>query len=161
MVTAGVVFVGGLAARNGSGEGQRSTMVRATLVADTKQALRGHELMGVGPGVVENYRKRFGLLHFDSRSQTTPDIALESTYAEILVGLGIPGVILFLAVIVAAVASGLRSERLLGPACALLTYALALGTFKTEGHVQLLVVLGLLLSLTAASNAPSSERSAV
>jgi polysaccharide biosynthesis protein PslJ len=161
MLLAGVTFVGGLAARNGSGEGQRSTTVRAMLVTDTQLALRGHELLGVGPGVVENYRKRFGLLHFDSRSQTTPDIALESTYAELLVGLGIPGVTLFLLLIGGAVVSALRSELLVGAGCALLTYALALGTFKTEGHVQLLVVLGLLLSLTAVASATPPGRCAV
>jgi hypothetical protein len=154
MAVAGVVFVGDLAARNTSSEGRQSTGVRGMLVNDTKRALQGHALLGVGPGEVENYRKKAGLLRFDPRSQTTPDIALESTYAELVVGLGVPGVSLFLLVIVGAVASGLRSERLVGPACALLTYALALGTFKTEGHIQLLVVLGLLLSLTAAANAP-------
>jgi hypothetical protein len=157
MVVAGVVFVGGLVARNSSSEGQQSTLVRTMLIEETMRALRGHEVLGVGPGEVENYRQKFGLLRFDVRSQTTPNIALESTYAELLVGLGIPGLVFFLLVIVGAVVSALRSEFLVGPACTLLTYALALGTFKTEGHVQLLVVLGLLLSLTAAANAPPSR----
>jgi O-Antigen ligase len=161
MVVAGVAFVGGLAARNSSIEGQRSTQVRTALVEETKRALRGHELLGVGPGEVENYRQKFGLRHFDSREQATTNIALESTYAELLVGLGIPGVAFFLVVIVGAMTSALRSELLVGPGCALLTYALALGTFKTEGHVQLLVVLGLLLSLTATASAPTSRPSAV
>jgi O-antigen ligase len=161
IVVAGVAFVGGLAARNSSSEGQRSTQVRTALVEETKLALRGHELLGVGPGEVENYRQKFGLRHFDSREQATTNIALESTYAELLVGLGIPGVALFLLVVIGAVTSALRSELLVGPACALLTYALALGTFKTEGHVHLLVVFGLLLSLTAAANAPPSRQSAI
>lgn len=157
MVLAGVVFVGALVARNSSSEGQQSTVVRTKLIEETMRALRGHELLGVGPGEVENYRHQFGLLRFDARSQTTPDTALESTYAELLVGLGIPGLAFFLVVIVGAVVSALRSEFLVGPGCVLLTYALALGTFKTEGHVQLLIVLGLLLSLTTAANASSSR----
>jgi hypothetical protein len=152
VLLAGIVFIGDLAARNSSTEGQRSTMVRAMLISDTERALSGHSVLGVGPGEVEKYRQQFGLLHFDPRSQTTPPIALESTYAEVLVGIGIPGVCLFLLVIAGAVIHGLRSEMAVASACALLTYSLALGTFKTEGHVQLLIVLGLLLSLAMVPN---------
>ena len=128
--------MGGLAARNSSSEGQRSTQVRAQLVEETKRALQGHEFLGVGPGEVENYRQKFGLRHFDTREQAATNVALESTYAELVVGVGIPGAALFLHIVVGAVASGLRSERLVGPACALLTFVLALNNFAVPAILQ-------------------------
>jgi hypothetical protein len=146
MALGAVVFAGPLISRNDTSGAQKSAADRGTLISDTLQVLRGHAIVGVGPGTVQLYRLRYGLLDVNLTAGPSADTALESTYAELAAGLGIPGLVLFLTLIAAVILTAVRRGRP-GEALALLTFTVALGTFKTEGHVQLFIVLGLLMSL--------------
>lgn len=136
-VGAVAVLAHGLIARSESTEARASVAVRAALVERTQEAMAGAGVLGAGPGEAEATRREHHLR--DS------ELPLESSYAQLAVGLGLGGLALFVATFGTLVAAGLRREETAGDAAAMLALLTSIGGYNAiEGHLQLLALLGLL-----------------
>jgi hypothetical protein len=134
-----------LQAREESSEGRGSEEQRSHIVRETKLVLSGHYLLGVGPGQAEAARERANLRH--------SGLPLESMFAEVLVEIGIPGVALLFMFLLSIIGSGLRRQRSVGAASALLTMLIALCTYSSiEARQGMIILLGMLVVLTLAEN---------
>jgi hypothetical protein len=151
------VLVSALAARNNSAEGRVSAEVRLAVPSQAREALRGTSLFGAGPGQAAAYRV--------VRQLRGTNVALENGYAELTVGLGLLGALLFVTVIGWYIVSGMRRQSSAGEAAALLAVMIAIGGYNAiEGHPSFLVLIGLLVASIAGcepnDSAPSGEASA-
>lgn len=135
-------FAGPVAARFESQEGAGSATIHWASLSVSYQAIQGRYLEGVGAGEAEASRKLPG------GSQPAP---LESSYAEIFVGSGVVGLLLFVAVAGWSVLKGLRQPENVGWAAALLTFLVGFGGFNAfEAAHQMTVWLGALMVLATA-----------
>jgi O-antigen ligase len=140
-VIGAAVIIVGLQARNASREGQASAAVRVTVLARTTETLRGIEPFGAGPGESDRYRTSMQL--------PGSEIALENSYAELVVSLGPIGALLTIALVVAVVIRGIRSRLATGEAAALLTILVHMGGFNAiEGHSAILILIALFVVST-------------
>ncbi len=146
-----------LVARGTSTEGAGSLSQRSFLVQDTELALSHSYLLGVGPGQAESYREAQML----PRSGT----ALESALAQVLVEIGIPGLLLLVAAMASVVLPALRRAESAGAAIAVLVMLAALGTYDSlESRQNLMLILGFLLCMTgprASARASSGKQGLV
>lgn len=138
-----------IGARNASVEGQKSSAQRATLVRDTEEALQGHAVFGVGPGSSEQYRASEGLTAAGATG-------LENAYAETAVSLGVPGLLLLLALLSVLILMGLRRSETIGLGAGVLVFAVSVGGYNAlESHsagLALLALLGQGIVLARADN---------
>jgi O-antigen ligase len=172
-----VVLIGGavlissaVLARSGTVEGQTSLNARSSLYDDTVAALRGREFFGVGPGMAEQHRVDhrlagvYQLLGTRSASyKGERRTSLENAYAEIVVGVGLPGLVFFVVMLLAAIAQGLARVPSIGSASALAAVTIALAGYNAiDAHKQLSVfILLLLILLVSEQRAPDSARGAL
>ena len=132
--------------RAASSEARASTDARRDLVPETRMAMAGHELTGVGPGQVERSRIDRGL-------SVEGGISLESSYAGLAVGAGFLGLATFILMGLMLVARGLAAPDRAARGAALLTFLVSIGLYNgMEELTRLFVVFGLLAML---SNTPS------
>ena len=142
-VGAVLVLAQGLVGRSESTEARASVAVRAALVERTQQAMEGRGVLGAGPGEAEATRR--------ARHLTGSELPLESSYAQLAVGLGLGGLALFVATFGTLVVAGLRREETAGDAAAMLALLTSIGGYNAlEGHLQLLVLLALLSAVVLA-----------
>lgn len=140
LAAASFVVIPTLIARSDSVEGRGSLLQRSFLIQDTELALSHSYLFGVGPGEAEDYR--------ETRDLPRSGTALESMYAQVLVELGIPGVLLFVAAVASVALPALRRADQRGAAVALLVMMASLGTFDSlESRQNLMIILGFFLCL--------------
>jgi hypothetical protein len=143
-----VVFL----ARNDTAIGKLSTDNRSGTVANARQAIAGHTLFGVGPGESEAYRQATKLRgvptsppQYFHKPPPAPTV-IESAYGEMAVSIGIPGALLFVLVLAAAVASSFSDTSTEGVGIALIVFGVCIAGFNAlEGHAQLLALLGFLM----------------
>jgi hypothetical protein len=161
LVVGAAVFI----ARNSTVEAQRSTNDRTAVVANAEQAIAGHVLLGVGPGESEAYRVAARLRGvassanylLDHPSQPPPD--LEDAFAEMAVSIGVPGLALFVLLLLAAAGVAFTHPETQAVGLAIGVFAVCIAGYNAlEGHQQLLVLLGLLLAAVA-TRARDSVRS--
>lgn len=135
------VLMSGLQARNESSEGEASASIRVVVLTRAEETLRHLGPFGAGPGDSDAYRT---LNDFPGS-----EIALENSYAELAVSLGVAGAVLFLVLLGAVVVIGLQSAEVLGEAAALTTILVAAAGFNAiEGYSSLLVLVGLFVIST-------------
>jgi hypothetical protein len=153
-----------LIARSDSAEGIRSANDRASVLANTEQAIAGHLLLGVGPGESEAYRVAAQLrgvsvdLYPNKPQQSPTD--LEDAYAEMAVSIGIPGLALFCLVLLLTMGRGMMRQETRGFAAAVGTFAVCIFGFNAlEGHPKLLVLLGLLMVFIATGSGEDAKKS--
>lgn len=143
MVAIGAVLLVGwayLAVRSTSGEGQRSAAFRSTQVPIALESVQDAPVLGTGPGAAS-------FTHEPLLARIGGAGAFESHWLELVVGAGLPGLLLGIAVVLAAVTSALRSGAP-DVAGAVLAWAAA-ATFvnSLEGGRPELLVLGLVLAM--------------
>lgn len=142
-ILAGAVIVSGLQARNASIQGEQSVALRSTVVAEAFDAVRRVEPFGAGPGQSEAYRVSRGL------PGTGPGgayRALENSYAELLVSVGVFGLALFCAALLVPIVDALRSRRRAEETAALVALLTVIAGFNAiEGFPSVLVLISLLL----------------
>jgi O-Antigen ligase len=160
-IVGAAVILSGLQARNESSGGRASAAFRVTVLKETAEAVHMISPFGAGPGESDAYRAAVQLPGW----QTT----LEDSYAEVAVSLGLIGLLLVLALLVAPVVAGLQRPLVVGEAAALLTILVDIAGFNTiEGHTSVLVLVALLMisiltgvrrdeSLDAARTGPRSR----
>jgi O-antigen ligase len=140
-----------IGARNKSVEGQSSSQQRSTLLRDTREAAAGHGVFGVGPGESEQFRTDQGL-------STVSDAGLENAYAEMAVSIGVPGLLLFVAMVSVLILMGLRRPETVGLGAGLFVFAVSVGGYNAlESHPAGLALLALLsqgIVVQARSRAP-------
>ncbi len=123
-------------ARSDSSEGQLSSQARDTAFWVTLKAADLSGWMGSGAGTSGITGRLFA------------DVVIESALLQLIIGLGIPGLVLFSLVLGAAFLHAL-SRGAVGPAAALLAYAISISTFNALDAVRPMhLLLGCLLLLT-------------
>jgi hypothetical protein len=127
-----------LSARNNSIEGRESTAVREGLVKQTRNAMAGTSVLGAGPNEVEAWR-----LAQHSRETKLP---LESSFADLAVSIGIPGLAMFVGLLGLAIALGAKSGGSVPDAGALLALLIVAGGYQALGNAPPLVLIGVFLS---------------
>lgn len=138
VATSSIGLAAVIGARNASVEGQKSSEQRTTLIRDTQEALGGHGLFGVGPGESEQFRTDQGL-------STAGGAGLENSYAETAVSIGIPGLLLVVALLGVLILLGLRRPESIGLGAGLLVFAVSVGGYNAlESHPAGLALLALL-----------------
>lgn len=138
-----VALSGPLVARMDSTEGSGSVQARIELTSEVASSLHGRWLEGVGAGEAEASRR-------DPNAGGTV-LPLESSYAELLVSMGVIGMLLLLAVVTPALWEALRSREKLAWGAGFLAFLIAIGGFNgVEGHPQLVVWLAGLLAMCGA-----------
>jgi O-antigen ligase len=141
-IAGGTVYV---QARSASAEAASSAEFRTAQVPIAVEAVAGDPVFGTGPGAAS--------LTFESLLRDGGAGAFESFWLELAVGAGVPGLVLVLAVVVAALVSSLRSgvPEMVGALAAYLTVVSVLNSFEGERPQHLL--LGLLLAMAFAGAA--------
>jgi hypothetical protein len=150
LLAAATLLLAGLHARDESAQGQKSAQVRVATVTRAKQALSMVGPFGAGPGQSDAYRHANDL--------PGSGTALENSYAELAVSLGVVGLVLVALPLLSVVAIGLRNDATAGEAAALLTILVAMAGFNAiEGHKPTLILIALLcVSILAAPRARSA-----
>jgi hypothetical protein len=145
----------GLQARDESKHGQESAEVRVAVIKRASETVRKLEPFGAGPGESDYYRT---VKHLPGST-----IDLENSYAELAVSLGLPGLLLAAALLIAIAVAGLRNPLTVGEAAVFAAILVDVGTFNAlEGHPVVLVLIGLFaISIiagkdTTTTRAPSS-----
>ncbi|HYI34707.1 MAG TPA: O-antigen ligase family protein [Glaciibacter sp.] len=124
------------AARSDSREGQLSSGARDTALWVTFRAADLTSWFGSGAGTSGITGRLFA------------DVVIESALLQLVIGLGLPGLILFSLILASAFLHAL-SQGAVGPAAALLTYAICISTFNALDAVRPMhLLLGCLLILT-------------
>jgi polysaccharide biosynthesis protein PslJ len=124
------------AARSDSREGQLSSGARDTALWVTFRAADLTAWLGSGAGTSGITGRLFA------------DVVIESALLQLIIGLGLPGLILFSLILASALLHAL-SRGAVGPAAALLTYAICISTFNALDAVRPMhLLLGCLLILT-------------
>jgi polysaccharide biosynthesis protein PslJ len=153
-IVAGTVVFAGLQARNDSTQGQTSAATRVTVLSRASEALHRLGPFGAGPGQSDSYRRAGHLAGWR--------VALENSYAELAVSLGVGGALLVAALLLSLVLIGLRTHAAIGEGAALLTLLVDIAGFNAiEGQRIVLVLLALLAMaiLTAfAAEGPQGDR---
>jgi O-antigen ligase len=136
VLTVGVAYV---ALRSQSVEAGQSLAFRSTEVPVAVQAVERSPLLGVGPGAAS--------LSHQSVLEGGGAGAFESFWLELVVGAGVPGLLLGIAVLATALAAALRGGAP-DVAAALVSYVAAVSAFNAlEGGRPELLELGLLMAL--------------
>lgn len=155
---AAVFALGVLAPRLNSSEGQNSAGVRIAVPSRMAETLKGHELLGVGPGMSERYRSDFIV---DPNPYThLRNSQLENAYAETAIGLGYPNAVLFIFFIGGVFWRSRRSEHTTAGSAAFAAFATAVAGFNAfEGHLAMLMMLFVLAACAVQSedDTPVSE----
>lgn len=132
------------AAREDSSEGQLSSQARDTALWVAFRAADFTDWMGSGAGTSGITGRLFA------------DVVIESALLQLIIGLGLPGLLLFSLILGSAFLHAL-SRGAVGPAAALLAYAICISTFNALDAVRPMhLLLGCLLILTL--NPPGAER---
>jgi hypothetical protein len=157
ITVAAVVAVSALVARSSSSEGSASTANRASVGANTALALRGNEIVGVGPGKAEQYRIDHALpgqyqpVLFALRKRDTRRVSIENAYAQMAIGVGYPGLALFVTLVAGVVMMAVRSSQSRAAGCAIIAMMVAVFGYNAfDSHPQLLVLLALLMVFASA-----------
>jgi hypothetical protein len=131
------------AAREDSSEGQLSSQARDTALWVTLKAADFTDWMGSGAGTSGITGRLFA------------DVVIESALLQLIIGLGLPGLLLFSLILGSSFLHAL-SRGAVGPAAALLAYAICISTFNALDAVRPMhLLLGCLLILTL--NPPGDE----
>jgi hypothetical protein len=138
-----------LAARNNSAEGESSSSFRSTMITVAEQGVTESPLVGVGPGLAA-VRWRAEL------TGTNGAGAFESMWLEMVVGSGVPALLLGFAVFGTAIGTALRS-RATPAAAAMIAYLVTASGFNVwEGGRPGMVRMGLLLVMCLAVARPAA-----
>jgi polysaccharide biosynthesis protein PslJ len=136
-----------LSARNSSAEGSSSASFRTTEIAVAKLGIAESPLVGVGPGVAAVRWKT-------DLTGTNGAGAFESMWLELVVGSGLPGLALSVAVFAAAIGTALR-RRATPAAAAMIAFLVTASGFNVwEGGRPSQVRIGLLLVMCLAVARP-------
>ncbi len=142
VVLAGIAAVAGfsavLSARDSSQEGKQSVEVRENVLKQTETAMVGTSVLGAGPNEVEAWRQ--------SRRLPEVKVPIENSYADIAVSIGIPGLLLFVALALTYLIVGIRDPRAAPQAAALLTILVAIGGYNAIESPNSLVLIGLFMA---------------
>ncbi|HEY1834203.1 MAG TPA: O-antigen ligase family protein [Solirubrobacteraceae bacterium] len=153
LLVAATLLLAGLHTRDESAQGQKSAQVRVATLTRAKQALSMAGPFGAGPGQSDAYR------HVNDLPGS--GTALENSYAELAVSLGVVGLLLVALPLLSVVAIGLRNDAVAGEAAALLTILVAMAGFNAiEGHKPTMILIALLcISILTAPRVRSAGRS--
>lgn len=125
-----------ISARSDSSEGQLSSQARDTALWVTFRAADFTGWLGSGAGTSGITGRLFA------------DVVIESALLQLIIGLGLPGLILFSLILTSAFLHAL-STGAVGPAAALLAYAICMSTFNALDAVRPMhLLLGCLIILT-------------
>jgi polysaccharide biosynthesis protein PslJ len=124
--------------RADSTEAHASTGVRYRALDESLHVAADHSYLGTGPGTSNSAKEE------DILNPGDVDIAIENSYLQLLVSIGIPGVALVVALLAAVIWAGVK-RRNVAAAGALASMALVIGTYNfIEGVRPDLLFLGLL-----------------
>jgi hypothetical protein len=137
--------------RADSTEAQASTDVRYRALDESLHIAGDNDYLGTGPGTSNSAKEE------DILNPGDVDIAIENSYLQLLVSIGIPGVALVVALLAGVVWAGFR-RRNIAAAGALAAMALVIGTYNfIEGVRPDLLFLGLLGACCLAAPATAKE----
>jgi polysaccharide biosynthesis protein PslJ len=137
--------------RADSTEAHASTDVRYRALDESLHIAGDNDYLGTGPGTSNSAKEE------DILNPGDVDIAIENSYLQLLVSIGIPGVALVLALLGAVVWAGYRRGNI-AAAGALAAMALVIGTYNfIEGVRPDLLFLGLLGACCLAAPATAKE----
>lgn len=132
-----------LISRIESAGAESSSAVRITAAEISLESARSNQWLGTGAGTS------------GFTGQTYSDITIESSLAQLLISLGIPGLALFVMIVTALFLNALRA-RDVASGMALLAYAIMISTFNAiEGVRSLHLLLGLLFLLCISPTPPT------
>jgi O-antigen ligase len=124
--------------RADSTEAHASTDVRYRALDESLHIAGDNDYLGTGPGTSNSAKEE------DILNPGDVDIAIENSYLQLLVSIGLPGVVLVIALFGAVIGTGFRLRNI-AAAGALTSMALAIGTYNfIEGVRPDLLFLGLL-----------------
>ncbi len=146
---AGVLYAQTVGARASTGEARSSTEARYRDVGVSLSTASHTHFLGSGPGT-SNSAKDEG-----AESVNASSLVIENSYLQLLVSIGIPGLLLVLVLFASIMREGVRRSQLPATA-AFVSVALVISTFNfAEGDRPGLILLGLLAGSCLAM-APSS-----
>lgn len=147
---AGFLYTQTVGARASTGEAQSSTSARYRDVGVSLSAAGRSHFLGSGPGTSNSAKNE------SAESVSTNSLVIENSYLQLLVSIGIPGLLLVIVLFGSVVREGVRRSRL--PAAgAFLSAVLVISTFNfAEGDRPGLILLGLLAGCCLARPASAS-----
>lgn len=135
-----VATVGVLAGRYSSEQGQLSAQAREDAIPQAEAAMKLLGPTGAGPGQSEAFRVSAGL----NTRRDGYSLPIESSYAQFAVALGVIGLGLWVALVVAVIWTGVQRGAL-GEAGAILALSASVAIYNGfESHPNLFLLLGLL-----------------
>jgi polysaccharide biosynthesis protein PslJ len=135
---AGALYTQTVGARAETGEARSSTNVRYEDVRVAIDRAKQLDFLGSGPGTSNSARAE------NAESISNSSLVIENSYLQLLVSIGIPGVVLVIVFFGAVVREGVRRQRL-PAAAAFLSTVLVISTYNfIEGVRPGLILLGLL-----------------
>ncbi len=135
---AGVLYTQTVGVRASSGEAQSSTNARYRDIGVSLSTASHTHFLGSGPGT-SNSAKDEG-----TESVNTSSLVIENSYLQLLVSIGIPGLLLVIILLGSVIREGIRRSRLPAVA-ALISMVFVMSTFNfAEGDRPGLILLGLL-----------------